>query len=116
MAHCVIVVHTVLSFDYIFIADGQCNSPSSGSVYTPMETSDRYCGTELRCFAAAGPPATVTPGTAGQTVCSMTKPFKIGVHSDGVEYIHPTTASEGIIANNRGFSISKYDNYPIPPQ
>ena len=28
-------------FDYIFIADGQCDSPVSGSVTTTMETNDR---------------------------------------------------------------------------
>ena len=28
-------------FDYIFIADGQCNSPVGGTVTTPMETNDR---------------------------------------------------------------------------
>jgi len=93
-------------FDYIFIADGQCDSPVSGAVTGTMETNDRYCGTELRCLSAV--PATATTGTAGQTVCSMNKPFKISVHSDGLEYYESTTASEGLIANNRGFSISYY--------
>jgi len=93
-------------FDYIFIADGQCDSPVSGSVTTTMETNDRYCGTELRCLGAA--PTTAVTGTAGQTVCSMNKPFKISVHSDALEYADTTTASEGTLANNRGFSISYY--------
>ena len=35
----------------------------------------RYCGTELRCLSAA--PTTAVTGTAGQTVCSMNKPFKV---------------------------------------
>ena len=43
----------------------------------------------------------------GQTVCSNNKPFKISVHSDGLEYAYPATASEGILANNRGFEIGK---------
>ena len=46
-------------------------------------------------------------GAAGQTVCSMTKPFKIGVHSDGLEYADAAGADpEGTLDNNRGFSIS----------
>lgn len=95
-------------FDYIFIADGQCDSPSpsTGTVLGTMETNDRYCGLELRCLSAV--PATAVTGTAGQTVCSQNKPFKISVHSDGLEYFHPSTAAEGLIANNRGFSISYY--------
>ena len=64
----------------------------------------RYCGTELRCLSAV--PATAVTGTAGQTVCSMNKPFKIAVHSDGLEYAFPTAANEGSLAENRGFSIS----------
>jgi len=94
-------------FDYIFIADGQCNSPVGGTVTTPMETNDRYCGTELRCLATA--PDTTTANAAGQTVCTMNKPFKIGVHSDNYEYADATgTAPEGTLDNNRGFSISYY--------
>jgi len=94
-------------FDYIFIADGQCDSPVSGTVTTPMKTADRYCGTEFRCLSAV--PIAGTTGTAGQTVCTMTKPFKIGVHSDGLEYADATGATpEGVLANNRGFSISYY--------
>ena len=66
----------------------------------------RYCGTELRCLATA--PATTTANAAGQTVCTMNKPFKIGVHSDNYEYADATgTAPEGTLDNNRGFSISK---------
>ena len=88
-------------FDYIYVADGQCDSPSSGSVATTA-TNDRYCGTELKCAQALSPAVIAGPAT----MCTMTKPFKIGVFSDGLEYINPTTASEGILANNRGFSIS----------
>ena len=69
----------------------------------------RYCGTELRCLGAA--PTTAVTGTAGQTVCSMNKPFKISVHSDALEYADTTTASEGTLANNRGFSISESQCY-----
>ena len=64
------------------------------------------CVPQLRCLSAV--PATAMTGTAGQTVCTMNKPFKISVHSDGLEYFFPTTASEGLLANNRGFSISYY--------
>ena len=46
-----------------------------------------------------------------QTVCSMNKPFKISVHSDALEYADTTTASEGTLANNRGFSISESLRY-----
>ena len=46
-----------------------------------------------------------------QTVCSMNKPFKISVHSDALEYADTTTASEGTLANNRGFSISESQCY-----
>ena len=65
----------------------------------------RYCGTELRCLGAA--PATAVTGTAGQTVCSINKPFKISVHSDGVEYDFPAGAGEGSLAENRGFTLSR---------
>ena len=79
-------------------------STTSTLTLSPL-TLLRYCGTELRCMSAV--PATAVTGTAGQTVCSQNKPFKIAVHSDGLEYFFPTTAAEGLIANNRGFSISK---------
>ena len=36
------------------------------------------------------------------------KPFKIGVQSDGLEYINPAAAGEAIAANNFGFEMSKY--------
>jgi len=94
-------------FDHIFIADGQCDSPVGGTVTAAMETADRYCGTELRCMKAI--PLDSVTGAAGQTVCSMTKPFKIGVHSDGLEYADAAGADpEGTLDNNRGFSISYY--------
>ena len=38
----------------------------------------------------------------------MNKPFKISVHSDGLEYIYPATDGEGLLANNRGFSIGMF--------
>ena len=41
----------------------------------------------------------------------MNKPFKISVHSDALEYADTTTASEGTLANNRGFSISESLRY-----
>ena len=51
-------------------------------------------------------PAVAVTGTAGQTVCTMNKPFKIGVHSDALEYAFPDPGAEGTLAENRGFSIS----------
>jgi len=93
------------SYDYIEIPDGQCDSPVSNAVAT-TETNDRYCGTSLRCLASV--PYATTANAAGQTVCSMNKPFKISVHSDSLEYIYPTTDGEGLLANNRGFSIGYY--------
>jgi len=92
-------------YDYIEIPDGQCDSPV-GAALAVTETNDRYCGAEFRCLKAI--PATALTGTAGQTVCSNNKPFKISVHSDGLEYAFPATASEGLLAANRGFSIGYY--------
>jgi len=91
-------------FDYIEIPDGQCDSPVGAAVAT-LETNDRYCGASLRCLASV--PTIATTGTAGQTVCTMNKPFKINVHTDGLEYYSATTA-EGTLANNRGFSVDYY--------
>ena len=34
-------------YDYVEIADGQCDSPVSSAV-TTLETNDRYCGTQVR--------------------------------------------------------------------
>merc|ERR1712013_597453 len=92
-------------FDYVEIPDGQCDSPVGAALAT-TETNDRYCGAEFRCLKAI--PALALVGTAGQTVCSNNKPFKISVHSDGLEYAFPATASEGLLAANRGFEIGYY--------
>ena len=46
----------------------------------------------------------------------MNKPFKISVHSDALEYADTTTASEGTLANNRGFSISESLRYLLQKQ
>jgi len=92
-------------FDYVEIPDGQCDSPVGAALAT-TETNDRYCGAEFRCLKSI--PAVGLVGNAGQTVCSNNKPFKISVHSDGLEYAFPATASEGLLAANRGFSIGYY--------
>ena len=86
----------------------------------------RYCGTSLNCLgtnaitaiAASVPP--VTPvivaviaaaalvGSPDGTVCTNMKPFRIGVHTDGVEYAHPITTSENIHPNNAGFNLNYF--------
>ena len=63
---------------------------------------DRYCNTQLGC----GTNAAGTAQTAG-TVCTNQKPFKLGVYTDGIEYINSANA-EGNPPKNIGFEISKY--------
>jgi len=92
------------AFDHIVIPDGQCDSPLANAVVA-TEPNDRYCGTSFKCMSGAG---TTIAGTATQTVCSNHRPFKITVHSDGVEYAFPAPLGEGTLARNRGFSISYY--------
>ena len=38
----------------------------------------------------------------------MHRPFKISVHSDGVEYMNPVADGEGTLERNRGFSMGEY--------
>ena len=65
-------------------------------------TSPRYCGTNFDCRGATNAAA----GTPDATVCTGVKPFKIGVHSDGVEYAHAITVNEATEPNNAGFSLN----------
>ena len=39
----------------------------------------------------------------------MNRPFKITVKSDGVEYMFPSATGEGQLANNRGFSLGRFN-------
>jgi len=89
-------------YDYIEIPNGQCDSPVSNAI-TPTVSADRYCGTELNCAKDAS-----AAGTPANTVCSSTRPFKVSVHSDSVEYGNPAPLGEGVLANNRGFSIGYF--------
>ena len=47
-------------------------------------------------------------GTPDGTVCTNMKPFKIGVHTDGVEYAHPTATAEHVHPNNAGFNLNYF--------
>ena len=88
-------------FDYVTIPDGQCDYPVGSSTAVVTKSADRYCGTALKYFffkhlchfgvscaqvlpnpmGAAG-----IAGTPANTVCTNLRPFKIGVHSDSLEY------------------------------
>lgn len=94
-------------FDYVEIPNGQCNSPVSPATIQTTDTIDRYCGTSFLCVKT-GPATVMDTATEKNTICTSTKPFKIHVHSDAVEYANPATAGEGTLANNRGFSISYF--------
>jgi len=95
------------SFDYVMIPDGQCDSPDpTGAVYGTLETNDRYCGTSFLCLKVND----LTPDDSARknTVCSMNKPFRISVHTDGVEYADAAIAEGGVAANTRGFSLGYF--------
>ena len=73
------------------------------------DTFSRYCGTNFDCLATAG--NNVASGTPDGTVCTNMKPFKIAVHTDGVEYAHApasTTLTENNAPNNAGFRINYF--------
>jgi len=91
-------------YDHVLIPGGQCDSPAGGIVVVANFLNDRYCGTNLNCMTdAASAQASITG-----TVCTNQKPFKIGVQSDGLEYINPAAAGEAIAANNFGFEMNYY--------
>ena len=52
--------------------------------------------------------AAAAVGTPDGTVCTNMKPFKIGVHTDGVEYAHPTATAEHLHPNNAGFNLNYF--------
>jgi len=93
-------------YDYIEIPNGQCDSPYPATDIEATETNDRYCGTSFVCMGAAG--AASGEANAKNTVCSSTRPFKLSVHSDDLEYGNPAADSEGSLANNRGFQIKYF--------
>ena len=65
----------------------------------------RYCGTSFDCMQTA---VITASGTPDATVCTNMKPFKIGVHSDGVEYADSDSTSEAVAPNNYGFSLNYF--------
>jgi hypothetical protein len=91
-------------YDYIEIANGQCDSPNANAI-TTTDTGDRYCGTSFLCIGTGPDTASTTAGVKN-TVCTSTRPFKLHVHTDAVEFGNPATDGEGTLANNRGFSIA----------
>ena len=67
-----------------------------------------------RCVKVGPDTANPTAATKN-TVCTSTRPFKLHVHSDSVEFGNPAADGEGTLANNRGFSIGKnliFNCYP----
>merc|ERR1712106_230265 len=91
-------------YDYIEIPNGMCDSPIAPATIETTDTIDRYCGTSFLCVKTG--PATAQSGATKNTVCTSTRPFKIHVHSDAVEYGNPATDGEGTLANNREFSLA----------
>jgi len=57
-------------------------------------------------MGAAG--AASAEANAKNTVCSSTRPFKLSVHTDDLEYGNPAADGEGSLANNRGFQIKYF--------
>jgi len=92
-------------YDYIEIANGQCDSPVAPATIETTDTADRYCGTSFLCVKVGPDTANPTAATKN-TVCTSTRPFKLHVHSDSVEFGNPAADGEGTLANNRGFSIA----------
>ena len=68
-----------------------------------------------RCVKVGPDTANPTAATKN-TVCTSTRPFKLHVHSDSVEFGNPAADGEGTLANNRGFSIGKKIQYSIAIQ
>merc|ERR1711962_765298 len=98
------------TYDFIQIPSGVCHPPSPAIASTGQPV-DRYCGSAFNCRKNTNAIA----GTPDATVCTSLKPFKIGVHSDGVEWAHPIATSEAgpntaatAGANNYGFSLNYY--------
>merc|ERR1712002_851345 len=92
------------SYDFVTIPSGIC-APPSPAIASTGQPIDRYCGTAFNCRAADN----TAEGTPDGTVCTSMKPFKIGVHTDGLEHAKDLAASEAgpsaapIGQNNYGF-------------
>jgi len=96
------------SYDHIMIPDGRCEVTAGGIVAGIYVTADRYCGTNLGCYATNGVNAVATPGAINPgTVCTNSKPFKISVFTDGKEWANGA-ASETIAPRNVGFEINYF--------
>merc|ERR1719436_646522 len=91
------------SYDFIIIPSGTC-APPSPTIVSTGQPNDRYCGTELNCVGTANTIAS----TPDATVCTNMKPFKIGVHTDGIEFAHPLATAEATAANSYGFSLNYF--------
>jgi len=92
------------AYDHILIPGGQCDSPAANAVLAANFLFDRYCHTQLAC----GSTAAAAQGAPLGTVCTNQKPFKIGVHTDGVEWHFPTATSEAGAPRNIGFSLNYF--------
>ena len=102
------------------IPSGSCEQPTNGvSTGNPMtggfactaicmhkDIFTRYYETNFDCLGTPG--INKIAGTPKSTVCTNMKPFKIGVHTDGVEYAHPAGAAENFEPNNAGFRINYF--------
>merc|ERR1712180_231701 len=98
------------TYDFVTIPSGIC-APPSPIIASTGQPIDRYCGTELNCRGADNTAGSTPDGT----VCTSMKPFKIGVHSDGVEFANPIADSEvgpatagAVGTNNYGFNLNYF--------
>merc|ERR1712240_57835 len=98
------------SYDFVTIPSGIC-APPSPAIASTGQPIDRYCGTAFNCRAADN----TAEGTPDATVCTSMKPFKIGVHTDGLEHAKDLAASEAgpnvaptIGQNNYGFNLNYF--------
>lgn len=103
------------AYDHIVIPNGQCDVTAVNIATAMMSPADRYCGTVLQCWGDANTGAAWTAITAlivaalNPTVCTMSKPFMVGVKSDGTEMVGANAANaETILLRNMGFQITYY--------
>jgi len=90
------------SYDYVMIPGGDC-APVSGTIASTGKGADRYCGTQFACASK------LVAGIIGAplgTICSAHKPFKLSVHSDGIESAMP--AAILVASINYGFTLNYY--------
>merc|ERR1712180_25982 len=97
------------TYDFVTIPSGIC-APPSPTIASVGQPVDRYCGTVFNCRKLDNE----NEGTPDATVCSAMKPFKIAVHTDGVEWANPKDDSEAgpsaapIGKNNYGFNLNYF--------